>query len=329
MEDSVAIRVFNRAEVQNLLSVMEAIETIEEVWRYIAGGEILLAKTEELVVKPQIASNHASAQRASIPPLGVFGVKWGTNFAVRPPGTALHYGLVILNDIEDGKPFAIMDSRPITSIRTGANAALAAKYLAKKNSRTIAIIGCGEQGRSHLAGLNTLFRIETVRIYDLKADLISGFIRDMAPLVPTADILAASSPREAIADADVVCMVTSAEESVVMESWVPRGCFVCGTAQFRDLDAELVKTADKFVVGYRPDDSRRLLQRHPTLAGKISAEDIDADMPDLVSGRAPGRENDDERILYVLTGYGVLDVAIAHAACAKARALKIGTAISL
>jgi len=307
----------------------EAIEVVEQVWRKVAQGLITLAGNEELIVDPPAARNRASEQRASIPPLGVFGVKWGTNFLNRPQGTALHYGIVILNDARDGKPVAMVDSRSITTIRTGANAAVAAKYLAQQDSRTLAILGCGQQGRSHLSALATLFRFETVRLYDVHAEQVAAFIRDMEPLVADADMVPASSAREAVADANVVCMVTAANEPLVMEAWIPRGCFVCGTAQFRDLDVKLAKTADKFVVGYRPQDSERLFKRYPGLAGWISPEDIYADTPDLAGGKRPGRENDEERILYVFTGYGVLDVAIAHLANTNARARGMGVTINL
>ena len=124
-------------------------------------------------------------------------------------------------------------------------------------------------------------------------------------------IIPTSSAQEAVEGADIVCLVTSALKPVVMEPWIPAGCFVSSVLSFRDLDPTLGIKADKWVIGWPPHDE--------TFLHKLGLDDEFishkyADMGEIASGKKPGRENKRERIVYTHMGAGIHDVALSDAA---------------
>jgi ornithine cyclodeaminase/alanine dehydrogenase-like protein (mu-crystallin family) len=257
--------------------------------------------------------------------VGTLGIKWITRYEKQMPGIPLVWGsIMVLNHADNGQPFAIMEAASITNIRTAGNSAVAAKYLAKKDSRTIAMIGCGAEGRTHLAAFSELFPLEVVKVYDIRPEAMNKYKEEMTKLFKV-QIIPTASAREAVDGVDIICMATTSWEPVVLEPWVPPGCFIAAIMGFYDLDPSLSKKSDKWVMGYQPADERRF-----RMAGlEVDLSYIYANMGQITTGAKPGRENDQERIVCTHGGVGINDVAVALVAYNKAVEQGVGTKIRL
>ena len=221
----------------------------------------------------------------------------------------------IINDVETSLPLAILDGAIITGMRTGGHSAVGAKYLARKNSNVLAIVGCGVQARYHLMHLTEVFDFQEIRIFDAVNEVAQEFRTMMAERIDT-DISISKTAKEAVAGADIICMLTSARESVVREEWVDSGSCVCGINGFLDLDPECAVRFDKWVLGYYGRDLEWI---DGSEVGKNSPEvvpytrnDVYADLAtEIIQGKRPGRTNTQERIVFTHHGMPALDVAVA------------------
>jgi ornithine cyclodeaminase/alanine dehydrogenase len=168
----------SRADVEAVgLAMEEIIASVERVFQEMGKGGVEMPPKPGIHTRPN-AFIHAMP--ASIPSLGAAGMKWVSGYpGNQSKGLPYISGLLILNDPETGLPLAVMDCTWITAKRTGAATAVAAKYLARKDSRSVGIIACGVQGRSNLEALACLFRIQTVKAYDLHPEIAKQFAREM------------------------------------------------------------------------------------------------------------------------------------------------------
>jgi ornithine cyclodeaminase/alanine dehydrogenase-like protein (mu-crystallin family) len=332
VDTPVEVLVLNMAQIAEVLTYQDVLEALDAEWKAYGSGEFDQPPAGHFSVGPPEDFNMASTMPGYVKGIdpkeksGTFGVKWGAMFSHQVP--KVWGGIVVLNRADNGLPFAIMDGMSITTTRTAGHAAIAAKYLAKKDSRVIAIIGCGTEGRTHLAALNELFPLEVVKIYDIDPGAMDNYKQEMSELCKL-QIVPAASSGEAVKGADIICTVTTALQPVpvVLESSIPAGCFVAGMALFRDLDPLISKKADKWVIGYQSSDESNLKRVHSFTADDLKA--IYANMGEIATGKKPGRENDKERIVYTHTGAGNHDVVVATVAYNKAVKQGLGTKIRL
>ncbi|HDJ04723.1 MAG TPA: ornithine cyclodeaminase family protein, partial [Candidatus Bathyarchaeota archaeon] len=168
----------SRSDVEKVdLKMEEIIRVVEEAFREKGLGRV------EMPPKPGIHPKKDSfihAMPAYIPKMDAAGIKWVGGFPENyKHGLPYITGLLILNDPETGVPLSVMDCTWITAKRTGAATAVAAKYLARKDSRVFGIIGCGVQGRSNLEALMAVFNLEEVRAYDINRENLKRYVEEM------------------------------------------------------------------------------------------------------------------------------------------------------
>ncbi len=163
---------------------------------------------------------------AFIPKMGAAGMKWVSGFPENyKRGLPYITGLLILNSPETGVPLAVMDCTWITEVRTATATAVAAKYPARRDSHMVAIIGCGVQGRSNLQALDAVIDIELVKAYDIKDEILAGYVQEMGASLGI-EIRPAPSPQEAIVDADIVVTATpilKEPKPVIEAAWLKEG----------------------------------------------------------------------------------------------------------
>jgi ornithine cyclodeaminase/alanine dehydrogenase-like protein (mu-crystallin family) len=209
---------------------------------------------------------------------------------------------------------------------------VAAKHLAKKNSKTIAIIGCGAEGRSGLPAFSDFFPLEVVKIYDIKSEAMAAYQQKMSEVV-SARIIPSKSAEEAVEEADIILMATLSKTPIVFEPWVPKGCFVAALTRFLDLDYKLSEKVEKWVLGDKKSDGHLIVDRDKwsdhAQGVVVSWDNVYADMGEIITGVKPGRENDRERILYTHMGMGAHDLALAQIAYKRAKERGIGTKVRL
>ena len=320
----------SRSDVEKVITMKRTLEVLDETFRYIGEGKVVRPFRESLVMIPsETEKSFISPHMAWIKPTGALGIKWA-GMALRNPSKGLPTGsgVIILNDVETVMPICIMDAGIITAYRTAGHAGIGAKYLARKDSSVIAIMGCGVQGRTHLMAMNELFKIDEVRIHDIKKEAMDKYSKEMGDKLGL-KITAYETPREAVKGADVICMCTlERAKPVVMDEWIEPGTHVCGTVAFYDLDAKFSKTADKWAVAWLPVDVGWIEGEYPW-TGKILKDDIYGDLGEIVTGRKKGRERDDERTLMTHLGMGPLDIAPAFDVYKLAKERGLGTILKI
>ena len=309
VEAPVEVLMLSKAEVEGLITYKEALEVEEEAYRALGLGQVIQPHKSLIFTDPPDNNNRMIAMPVFIKNMGVAGIKWGGNYFKQEPGIPGAWGgVIILNRAGNGQPFSIMDATAVTTIRTACHSAIAAKYLAKKNSRNIAMIGCGNEAYTALAAYKELFPLEGVKVYDIKPEAMTAYKQEVearfaVKVIPTA------SAKEACESCDIICVVTNSWKPVVLEPWVPAGCFVSGIMEFVDLDPELSKKADKWVAGDLKADEHHGKNYHP---GLIDYGNAYAEVGELVTGAKPGRENDQERTVYTHFGMAAHDIPLAN-----------------
>lgn len=329
VEKKVEILFLSKEEVESLIDVKDAVDASEQAYRVLGEGQV----TQHHIVMPIKGSNIINSMPVYIKSLNLYGIKQVNVYFEREPGDDLPLiwgSLVILYHPENALPYAIMDGTSITNMRTaGGHSVVAAKYLAKKDSKTVAMIGCGAEARTGFRSLMNVFPLELAKVYDTKPEAISSFVDEMRKEFAIR-IMPTTSPKDAVEGADIIFVVTTAPEPVVLEPWIEKGSFVAGITAFRDLDPMLSIKADKWVLGTHEGDGYSILSGHGLPVPKeLSKDNVYADMGEIVTGVKPGRENDQERILYTHLGMGAHDVILGHKAYTRAVERGIGIKIYL
>ena len=297
----------SRSEVEAVgVPMGQVIAAVEEMFREKGEGRT------EMPPKPGIHPRPDSfihAMPAYIPSLGSAGMKWVSGFPENI-GKGLPYisGLIILNDPETGIPLGVMDCTWITAKRTGAATAVAAKYLARADSKVVGILGCGLQGRSNLEALKVLFAIERVLAYDIRPEASEVYAKEMT-LTLGLDVRPVGTPREAVAGCDIVVTagpILKIPHAAIQSGWFEQGAF----ASLVDFDSywhrAALREADKFCTDDIPQ-----LEYYKTVGYFQDIPPVWAEIGELVTGKKPGRESPRERTIACNLGLALDDMATA------------------
>lgn len=322
--------VLNSDDIAGLMTWPDIIETCENVFRWIDKGEVFQEHVSPIYFSDGNGMDgFAIPFPACIVPLGVIGNKWGGGSPRnRARGLRSFNATITLNDMDTALPIALLEGGSITSMRTGAHAAIGAKYLARPDSTSVAVIGCGEEGRSFLHAMSHQFDITDVRAVARTRESAEKYAAEVGAALDLS-IEVYDEPREAVKGTDIICMCTSASESILDESWVEPGAHVAATRAFIDFDPTLSATADKWVLGNRESDGGWL--KKPPFANikGIELNSVYGDLVEIVAGRKPGREHEHERTVMTHMGMGAMDVAVAYELYLKAKKIGRGTSVDI
>jgi len=291
--------------------------------------------SRQAVIEPRMhlmpdagVEGHFNVLRGAIKPLGLAGVKVVGDFRDNHDrGLPSEMGLICLFDAQTGTPRAVVDATAITSMRTGALTALGAKYLARKDSRVLGHIGARGSAYWNIRLLAHLFDLKEIRVHarrtmsatDLASKLVSRLKRT---------IQVCPDWRSTLEGADI--MVEAARlaepEPLFKTAWVKKGALVIPYGTKSAVEITLTDVMDKIVMddwGQAGAGPLGALRRHVD-TGRLTRETLHAELADIVVGRKPGRERDDETILFWHRGLSLSDIALASAMLDKARARGIG-----
>jgi len=260
------------------------------------------------------------------------GIKWIGSSPLNPKTHQLPRasGILILNDPETKLPLAIMDAAIISAMRTGAAGGVGMKYLARKESRVMGIIGAGVQARTQSMAARVVFPgLEQILIFDIVPERSDAWCREMGaklhlPCRP------AKSAEEALRESCFFVTVTTAHEPIVKAAWVKPGQTYIHMAGYED-EVAVVKRADKIVVDSWVEVHHRGIQTVVMAVeqGVISERDIYAEIGEIILGQKKGRERDDEFIYYNTVGMGIEDIAFGAYVFEEAKRKGIGTRLTL
>lgn len=259
------------------------------------------------------------------------GMKWyGSNCENKASGLPRSILMMMLNDKDTGAPLALMSANLVSCYRTGAIPGVGAKYLAGKDSETVTIIGPGVMGRTCLlAFLSVCPKITTVKVKGRglrSLHAFEEFVKKECPQIQ--QVIVCDSMEEAVKDSDIICVTSTApvkeiDFPYIAEDWVKKGALICLPSAARFDDDFLINRCKKVVDNYKlyeawaeefPYPSYEMVQIIGSKftdylhEGRIQREDI-VDIADIIKKKHPGRESDDEIIVYSVGGMPVEDIA--------------------
>jgi ornithine cyclodeaminase/alanine dehydrogenase-like protein (mu-crystallin family) len=319
----------SRADVEGLdMPMREVIEAIDVGFAAKGRGHTEMPPKPGIHTRPDCFLH---AMPAYVQELDAAGMKWVGGYPSNPAkGLPYISGLLVLNDPDTGLPLAVMDCAWVTAMRTGASAGISAKYLARVDSDTAAIIGCGVQARTSLMALvEVLPALRCARCFDLYPEAADSFAAEMSALFPTLELVVLQSASEAARSADVVVTAVPIVED-------PQPDLGAGTLKAGGLAVSLdydsawtsasMKECDKFF----SDDIQQLLatKAHGVYFRGIP-ELITGDLGELAAGLKRGRESETERIFSMNMGIAVDDVVTAKVLYERAIRREAGVRLAL
>jgi len=290
------------AEVQQTMTVAEAVDLAERGIRADADGQVVgdkfyMSLGEQGFIKP--FSGYLAGEELAF-------VKTFSFFPGNPEqfGCGATSSLVLLFNAGNGLPVCLMEGDWVTGLKTGASTAVTAAWLARRGAEVVTIFGAGSLGRMHLRALAHRFSLSHAYIVDIMPQIADAYAAELSPELgfPVEPVLLAERER-AVRESDIVVTVTTGDQPLVERAWLRPGAFVARLGSYQEVALDVISAADKVVV----DNWRYVRPRIPELKslaeqGGYGLEDIHAEWPDIVSGRRPGRESDDEIIVYIALG---------------------------
>jgi alanine dehydrogenase len=305
--------------------------SIEAVVAAQGRGEVVLEARVHLEPGASFRG-HWNVLRAFVGPLGLAGVKvvgdFVDNFTLDLPS---ELGLLTLFDPRTGAPVAMIDAADLTARRTGALTALGAKYLARAGSRVLAHIGSRGTAFWNVTMLASLFDFEEIRVTSRRRESREEFGRRLQASLGR-KIRVVDTPREAVEGADIVVEATRLvePEPILRTAWIAPGALVVPYGTVSAVELDLLSVMSKVVVDdwaqCRAGGRFGALRPHVE-SGLLTFETLHAELGEIVAGRKPGRERDDERILFWHRGLATCDVALGALLLDRATEGGIGTVL--
>jgi len=299
------------AEVAGLLSPADALEAVEGSFRRLASGE-----TENVPrQRTRWEGGFLAVMWAVDRELGLAGLK---SYAASAEGVSF---VVLLFDLETTKPVAVIEADKLGQLRTGAASGVAARHLAREGASSLGVIGCGWQARSQVACIReALPGIDRVVAYCRTEERLREFCRETGA--------EAGESHSDPAGQDVVVTVTTSRDPVLRGEWLRPGALVCAVGandpRRRELDNVVLERA-AFVCCDSLENAKResgdLIE--PVEAGVLDWLEVH-ELQEVVSGELPGRQADDDIVVFKSNGLAAWDVAIGSVAVERARAQGVG-----
>ena len=312
------MRFIDREEVARRLTYEMCIPIVRQAMMAFSAGE-----TKQLLrsIIPLSEGRLFGMMPGAMGAHGPFGAKLISLFHENfHRGMQSHQGLVILFDAENGAPVCAVHAGEITAIRTAAASAVATDALARKDARHLALLGYGEQAQTHARAMAKVRKIESVAVWGRSPERARAFAERMQAELGV-PVTAAENAKQAVAEADMVCTVTSASEPIVKGEWIGAGTHVnvvgSSYAGPAEVDNELVARSRFFV-----DSRESVLQQgaeflRAKAAGLVDDSHIAGEIGELLAGRIEGRRSETEITVYKSLGHVVQDLATAWALYAQ------------
>lgn len=311
---------FTRSDVASLLDLDGCIAAVETAFRLLGEGKVEPAGI--LGIPARGGGFHVKAAVLPSSSRRYFAAKINANFPGNPGrnGMPAIQGAVLLCDAENGYPLALLDSIEITIRRTGAATAIAARHLSREDSRTAAILGCGNQGRIQLEALTRVRRLERARVYDADPEAARRFAARMSAELDF-PVETSRDPGEAARSSDILVTCTPSREPFLRKEDVPAGAFLAAVGadnpDKQELDPRLLASA-RLVVDSLEQCAEIGELHHALDAGLLTKSDVHAELSELAAATKPGRLSREEITVFDSTGTAIQDVAAAALVFEKA-----------
>ncbi|MHA3962415.1 MAG: ornithine cyclodeaminase family protein [Candidatus Thorarchaeota archaeon SMTZ1-45] len=328
MEDTI---ILTQSEVSACLSMREAIDAVKVAYSAFANGRVQMPSVQHLDVHQY--NGEVDIKSGFVEDFRLMGTKIASGFYDNqkkglPPGIAV----IVLLDLKTSMPLAIMDGTHITAYRTGAAGAVAASFLARKDSERIGIVGAGTQGCMQLLALRELFDIQNVKVWDIKQEMATRYKDQMSKQL-SIDIQVVNKPDAAVPDSDILVTATPSRKALINADSIHDGIHINAIGADgpgkQELDPHIMTRASKIVVDSL-EQCRKIGEiQHALNQGIINESKIHAEIGEIINGKKSGRESDDEITLFDSTGLSAQDIAAAKIVYDTAKKKGLGQRINL
>ena len=249
---------------------------------------------------------------------------------IKKYGVPTTIGTMILNDPDSGMPYSIMGGTRITELRTGAASAISAKYLTRRDSRVLTVVGAGAQGyMSVRMCLLEIPSIQEVRICDLSDERCAWIVEAIGKEFPGVSCSRLASHKDACVGSEIVIYATNANRSLLEGCEIAPGTTVVVVSEV--LTPAIIRRFDKFYFDFTGcalerynSDGRHSAELRGEVYEDLTEDLVTGELGDVISGKAPGRESDDEIIMFAAVGMSVEDVIVAREAYDRALERGVG-----
>jgi ornithine cyclodeaminase/alanine dehydrogenase len=262
--------------------------------------------------------------------MGALGTKVVTVYKNNPSqyNLATVLGTIILLDEKTGKPLAIMDGGYLTAMRTGGVAGLASRIFAREDAKVHALFGTGGMARTHAWAVDNARQMERLILYSIDPlEKRTAFQESLKDIIHC-EIVLSEKPEQAVRDADIVTLITSAKNPIVNGNWFKPGTHINGIGShspgLRELDTLTIqksKVVCDLVEACKPEAGDLII---PINEGDFSWEEVHGSLGDVVTGKIPGRETPEEITLFKSVGLAIQDISTAYHVYNKAVQMNVG-----
>jgi ornithine cyclodeaminase/alanine dehydrogenase-like protein (mu-crystallin family) len=323
------IRVLRGEEVRRLLPMSECIDLMHRTMIAVSEGKVVLPLRSILMMPGDRGMMGMMPGYLAEPEC--FGVKLVSLIPRnKPPQFSSHLGLVLLFEAEHGQPVALLDAAEITAIRTAAASGLATRLLAREEAGDLALLGAGEQARSHLEAMLAVRTLRRVRIW-ARDPLKARQFADAAKIKHGVLIEVSASVREAVTDADIICTTTKARDPILLGEWIAAGAHLnivgSSIAAAAEIDTPAVVKSRFFVDRRESTLNEGGEYLRAVQAGAVTPQHILGEIGEVANRSKVGRVSPADVTLYKSLGVAPQDLSSAHYVLEKARAAGVGQVI--
>jgi len=316
-------------DVRELLTMEDALAAVEEAFRLHAQGQAQMPSKLYLDFEP--FGGDLRAMPAYLKGANAAGVKIVNSNAKNPErGLPAVAGLMIYIDPETGLPLGVFGAGTLTAMRTGAAGGIAAKYLARQDSHTLALIGCGKQAETQLIALSTFFKFSKISVWGKTAQESADFCQRLAAHIPP--LTAIATVEEAVRDADIIVTTTPVHTPLVKAAWVKPGAHInaigADAPGKQELETELILKS-RVIVDEWHQASHAGELNVPVTERRFSESHLVAQLGEVLSGQKQGRLVNSDITIFDSTGLAIQDVATAKRLYEKAVKLNKGQVLNL
>lgn len=329
MQNPVYIDFLNRADIGALeISDQEILAAIESGLRMQGNGDTSIEPRTHIHPRAGV-EGHFNVLRGWIGgDIGAAGTKVVGDFVDNYKlGRPSEYGVLTLFDPTNGAPTAILDATGITEMRTGAMSAIGARYLARKGSRILGHIGARGTAYWNVRLLDHFFDFDEIRVHSRRPESRNTFAARLCEDLGK-QVTVTEDWQSCVVGADIVVEASrlSAPTPLLRTGWIKPGALVMPYGTMSAVEPSLTDIMDKMVVddwGQARSGNFGALRAHVN-SGALSEDTLHAELGQIVAGLRPGRETEDETILFWHRGLSLSDIALGHAMLCKARDMGIG-----
>lgn len=308
-------KILSESELHETISLnADSIECIESAFKTFAEGGVIMPPILSMSIEDR--NGEVDVKTAYIPGRDAFAIKMSPAFFDNPKrGLPSTTGLMVLFSSTTGCVTAVLlDNGWLTAVRTAAAGAIAARYLSRDDSRSVCVIGAGQQARMQLEAVSLVRPIETATVWSRNDDEAERAARDLTARLAI-DVSVARDLPDGVANADVVITATPSTTPLIESEWLVAGQHITAMGSDQpnkqELDPSCIVRADLYVPDRQSQTAVQGELHHAIDAGLVDSRRQYAELGDVVAGRSEGRTSANQITIADLTGLGLQDTAIA------------------